>query len=159
MEILEKLNDQSNISIVSLNNANTELKKIIPMIIDKQLYNEQKKQNKEKTTHLIIDEAHNILSEKITIENEGNRNLRLSLFKEITKEGRKFGFFLTISSQRPSDISSTIVSQLHNFFIHRLVSEMDLEKIKNSINEIDALSLKKIPTLESGQCILSGTAF
>ena len=54
-------------------------------------------------------------------------------FIKIIKEGRKFGTFLTISSQRPSDISDTIISQLHNYFIHRLVNEEDLRKIYRTI--------------------------
>lgn len=57
----------------------------------------------------------------------------MECFEEIIKEGRKFGTFLTISSQRPSDISDTIISQLHNYFIHRLVNEEDLRKIYRTI--------------------------
>lgn len=79
-----------------------------------------------KTFHLIIDEAHNILSMQSTRELETWKDYRLELFEEIIKEGRKFGFYLTLSSQRPADISPTIMSQIHNFFIHRLVNDRDL---------------------------------
>jgi hypothetical protein len=48
----------------------------------------------------------------------------LETFEEIIKEGRKFGVFLTVASQRPSDISPTIISQLHNYFIHKLMNEL-----------------------------------
>ena len=58
---------------------------------------------------------------------------RLEVFEEIIKEGRKFGVFMTIASQRPSDISSTIVSQLHNYFIHRLVNDEDLTKVRHPL--------------------------
>ncbi|HGA9796096.1 TPA: ATP-binding protein, partial [Salmonella enterica subsp. enterica serovar Virchow] len=87
------------------------------------------------------------------------KDYRLELFEEIIKEGRKFGYFVTISSQRPFDISPTIVSQLHNYFIHRLVNENDLYLLKNTLSTLDAASRTLIPTLPPGACIISGTAF
>lgn len=81
------------------------------------------------------------------------------MFEEIIKEGRKFGFFMTIATQRPNDISPTIISQLHNYFIHRLVNEQDLRMIANTINSLDYLSKSQIPTLAPGQCIITGTSF
>ncbi|HFH3684494.1 ATP-binding protein [Pseudomonas aeruginosa] len=112
-----------------------------------------------KTLHLIIDEAHNILSEQSTREHEIWKDYRLELFEEIIKEGRKYGVYLTLSSQRPADISPTIVSQIHNFFIHRLVNERDLMLLDNTISTLDASSKSLIPTLAKGCCVLTGTAF
>ena len=109
--------------------------------------------------HLIIDEAHNILSEASGREAETWKDYRLELFEEIIKEGRKFGYFLTISSQRPFDISPTIISQLHNYFIHRLVNENDLFLLKNTLSTLDMASRSLIPTLPPGGCVISGTAF
>lgn len=83
--------------------------------------------------HRIIDEAHNILSQQSSQEHESWKNYRLELFEEIIKEGRKNGKFIKLSSQRPADISPTIVSQHHNFFIHRLVNERDLYLLDNAI--------------------------
>jgi hypothetical protein len=54
------------------------------------------------------------------------KDYRLETFEEIIKEGRKFNVFMTIASQRPSDISATIISQLHNYFLHRLINNNDL---------------------------------
>jgi uncharacterized protein len=67
--------------------------------------------------------------------------------------------FVTIASQRPADISPTIVSQLHNFFIHRLVNDRDLFLIDNTISTMDALSRGLIPGLAQGCCVATGTAF
>ncbi|WP_020006674.1 ATP-binding protein [Salinicoccus albus] len=83
---------------------------------------------------------------------------RLGLFEEIIKEGRKFGFFLTLASQRPADISPTILSQVHNFFLHKLVNERDLQIIDNSISTLDKVSKSMLPVLAQGVCIISGTA-
>ncbi|MEO3379911.1 ATP-binding protein [Enterobacter soli] len=146
------------ISIISLRNCNQEIKKAIPMMLAK-CHFQNHKDNLNTSFHFIIDEAHNILSDISTRESEAWKDYRLDLFEEIIKEGRKFGFFVTISSQRPADISQTIISQLHNYFIHRLVNENDLFLLKNTISTLDAASRSLIPTLPPGACILSGTAF
>ena len=113
----------------------------------------------DKTIHLIIDEAHNILSQQSSRESESWKDYRLEMFEEIIKEGRKFGVFLTLSSQRPADISPTIVSQIHNFFIHRLVNDRDLLLIDNTISTLDNISRSMIPNLSKGCCIVTGTSF
>ncbi|MDG2524576.1 ATP-binding protein [Stenotrophomonas sp. HITSZ_GD] len=150
------------VSVISLKRCNTEIKKVVPLLLAQHFYQRHKAQSltpPERTTHLIIDEAHNILSQQSTREHESWRDYRLEMFEEIIKEGRKFGFFLTVSSQRPADISPTIVSQLHNFFIHRLVNDRDLFLIDNTLSTLDALSRALVPTLAQGCCVATGTAF
>jgi DNA helicase HerA-like ATPase len=66
---------------------------------------------------------------------------------------------LTLSSQRPADISPTIMSQIHNFFIHRLVNDKDLFLLDNTISTLDSLSKSMIPNLAKGCCIVIGTSF
>ena len=66
--------------------------------------------------------------------------------------------YLTVSSKRPSDISPTIVSQMHNYFIHRLVNDDDLRAIAKAVSFIDAATNSMIPVLPQGACIASGTA-
>lgn len=145
---------------ISLKKCNQEIKKIIPMMIAKCSFIEnKKKESSQKSFHLIIDEAHNILSEISNRESETWKDYRLELFEEIIKEGRKFGYFLTIASQRPADISPTIISQIHNYFLHRLVSENDIYLLKNSINNLDSSSRALVPKLPAGACVVSGTAF
>jgi DNA helicase HerA-like ATPase len=150
------------LAVISLRKCNQEMKKVIPLLIAKHFYYQHKSSVKNppnKTMHLIIDEAHNILSQQSSREHESWKDYRLELFEEIIKEGRKFGMYITLSSQRPADISSTIVSQLHNFFIHRLVNERDLFLLDNTISTLDSLSRSLIPNLSKGCCIATGTSF
>ena len=100
--------------------------------------------------------AHNILSNTSFRESESWKDYRLETFEEIIKEGRKFGVFVTISSQRPNDISPTIISQAHNYFIHRLINQNDLYAIEKSVSYIDRMTEESIPTLATGTCIFSG---
>ncbi len=148
--------ETENIVVVNMNDCNLELKKIIPLLLSKRYYDKKKNSKSDGILNIIIDEAHNILSNQSSREGESWKNYRLETFEEIIKEGRKFGIFVTISSQRPSDISSTIISQAHNYFIHRLVNNRDLESISNAISYIDRVSEKSIPTLPVGTCIFSG---
>lgn len=107
---------------------------------------------------IIIDEAHNVLSTTSERESQTWKDYRLETFEEIIKEGRKFGTFLTISSQRPSDISETIISQLHNYFIHRLVNNEDIRAIGKAVAFIDNTSYEMISVLPQGACIFTGVA-
>ena len=163
INIVEKNNsNKNNLEVISLRNCNQEIKKMFPILLAKEYFKEHKEQNKnevKKTFHLIIDEAHNILSQQSNREAESWKDYRLELFEEIIKEGRKFGFFLTVASQRPADISETIMSQFHNFFIHRLINEKDLRLIDNVISTLDRSSKQLIPVLPQGACIVTGTAF
>lgn len=149
------------VAVFSLLKVNQEQKKIIPLVIAKYLYQEQKARGQDdqrSSTHLIVDEAHNILSYSSQRENENWRDYRLETFEEIVKEGRKFGMYLTVCSQRPADISPTILSQMHNYFIHRLVNDDDLRSISRCVAFIDSSSMSMIPVLPQGCCIVSGTA-
>ena len=152
---------ESPVVVFSLLKVNQDQKRVIPLVIAKYLYEEQKKRGQsdlESSVHLIIDEAHNILSYSSQRESESWRDYRLETFKEIVKEGRKFGMYLTVCSQRPADISPTILSQMHNYFIHRLVNDEDLKAIAKSVSFIDGASMSMIPVLPQGCCIVSGTA-
>lgn len=158
----EFLEENSRVKVISLRNCNQEIKKLFPILLAREFFEGHKRKVGEvvdKTFHLTIDEAHNILSHQSNREAEIWKDYRLELFEEIIKEGRKFGFFLTVSSQRPADISETIMSQFHNFFIHRLINEKDLRLIDNVISTLDSYSKGLIPTLPQGACILTGTAF
>lgn len=144
--------------IISLKKLNQEAKKVCSLIISKMYFDHHKNNHDNRSFHLIIDEAHNILSSQSASEHDSWKDYRLEMFEEIIKEGRKFSFFLTLSSQRPADISPTILSQVHNFFLHKLVNERDLQIIDNSISTLDRISKSMLPILSQGVCIISGTA-
>src|SRR6267143_3070969 len=149
---------QSNFVVVSLADVNLEMKKTLPLLLAKRVYTEQKEAGKSKSLSIVIDEAHNILSTQSFREAESWKDYRLETFEEIIKEGRKFGVFITIASQRPNDISPTITSQAHNYFIHRLLNEWDLKAIASAVSYIDRVTEETIPTLPTGTCIFSGIA-
>ena len=149
----------SNVVVMNLHDVNIEMKKTVPLLISKRVYQEQKdRADTDSALSIVIDEAHNILSHESSREAESWKDYRLETFEEIIKEGRKFGVFVTVSSQRPSDISQTITSQAHNYFIHRLINHRDLQSIATAVSYIDKITEESIPTLPTGTCIFSGMA-
>lgn len=163
IEIKDKITNQYKaINVFNLVNANQEITRLIPMLISKMFYDQQKSKvadsEVKQTKHLIIDEAHNILNAEHRNVGDSWQDYRLSIFEEIIKEGRKFGFFLTLSSQRPADISPTILSQVHNYLIHRLVNDRDLKMLENTMPTLDKRSLQMIPSLGKGEAVVTGNA-
>lgn len=155
--------EYSFMNIISLVNADDETSRLIPMLFAKMIYDEHRllvttQHRVNKTRHLIIDEAHNILNDQFKRNSDDWQDYRLSVFEQIIKEGRKFGFFMTISSQRPSDISPTIMSQLHNYIIHRLVNENDLSMLLSTMPTLDKFSYQMIPSLGQGEAVITGNA-
>lgn len=163
VEVKESIEeDFSSLNIINLVHANQEITRLVPMLISKMIYDQQKTKIAENdvtcTSHLIIDEAHNILNAQNHSVGDTWQDYRLNIFEEIIKEGRKFGFYLTLSSQRPADISPTILSQVHNYFIHRLVNDNDLRMLVNTMPTLDKTSFNKIPSLGKGEVIITGNA-
>ncbi|MBL0691863.1 MAG: ATP-binding protein, partial [SAR324 cluster bacterium] len=149
-----------NLIVLHLKHTSLDIKKILPLIIIRKLYNDHKGSDdfKSKSLHIIIDEAHNILSSSSERESETWKDYRLETFEEIIKEGRKFNVFLTIASQRPHDISPTIISQLSNHFIHRLINDFDIDALRKTVAYLDKLSIESIPILATGSCFFTGQA-
>lgn len=154
----DNLFDKSSFVVIDMNSCNTEMKKLVPLIISLEVYRKQKekKAGAKESLNIIIDEAHNILSYESTRESETWKDYHLEVFEEIIKEGRKFAVFMTLASQRPSDISHTIISQLHNYFIHRLVNQRDIDMIANHVSYLDKLSVEQLPVLPQGGCVVAG---
>lgn len=161
-EEFEDIFANQNVCIVQLSNVNKDMKEVVPSIITNNIYRrlvdtKEEEGKIKQIINIVIDEAHNILYEddKNIICHESV----LEVFEKVVKEGRKFGVFLMIASQRPSDISQTIISQLHNYFIHKLVNPSDIYKIRKAVAYMDDTALDFITILAPGECIVSGTAF
>ena len=151
--------DGKPLAVINMSKVSVSMKKLIPLLLSYKYYQEHKNKKSDIVTsslNIIIDEAHNILSYDSTRESQDWKDFRLETFEEIIKEGRKFGVFLTIASQRPSDISATIISQLHNYLIHRLINNRDLEMVEKAIAYLDKISIESLPILPAGACVLSG---
>lgn len=150
------------LQIINLADATLDERQLIPLIVARTEYDAQK--DKSRRSHgqfylnFIIEEAHTILARETRRESEQWRNTGLDTFEEIIMEGRKFGTFITLLSQRPANISPIFTSQLHHHFLHRLINSDDLDCVKDGVSFLDKTSFESIPFLPCGTCIISGTA-
>ena len=100
-----------------------------------------------------------LFSFKIANEPSEFRNyLGYNIFERIAKEGRKYGFLLGISSQRPSELSKTVVSQCGNFIIHRVQNPDDLKYISRMVPYINSNMIERLTYLQTGNALVFGTA-
>jgi uncharacterized protein len=106
---------------------------------------------------LILEEAHNYLKPFRSDESFGSK-LSRETFERIAKEGRKFGLSLIIASQRPADVSPTILSQCANFLIHRIQNPDDIDYFKKILPAASRDLLDQLPILAPGDGLLLGSA-
>lgn len=112
---------------------------------------------KENPLVIILDEAHQFLNKSIQDEYFSSRPL--DAFDQIAKECRKYGLFLTISTQMPRDIPVGILSQMGAFIVHRLINYFDKEAIGHSCSTANKTILSFLPVLGAGEAILTGVDF
>lgn len=158
--IIECLYKGKNILVCDVSRAKKDIRRIIVTFLCSKLYHFTANSPKnEFSLHLIVDEAHNYLSAQNLDKEDAVAKTCIETFESIIKEGRKFGVFLTMATQRPSDITPTLLSQSHNYVIHKLVNPRDIEIMKNTVPYIDEMSISMLSILSPGQAIFSGTAF
>lgn len=105
---------------------------------------------------LLCDEAHLYLP--VRDDADAVQRQALGSFERIAKEGRKYGFSLLVVSQRPSDVSRTILSQCNNFLALRLTNETDQNVIKRLMPDSLAGLTSILPLLDTGEALLLGDA-
>ena len=104
--------------------------------------------------HILVEEAHRY------IKNDTDHFLiGYNIFERIAKEGRKYGVILGVISQRPVEVSDTVVSQCSNFLIFKTNHPVDEEYIRKMIPNISNDIVDKQKGLQSGTCLAFGTAF
>ncbi|SBW13903.1 hypothetical protein BR10RB9215_C10719 [Brucella sp. 10RB9215] len=106
---------------------------------------------------LVLEEAHNYARPPGKVEDRG-QTLSRRAFERVAKEGRKFGLSLVVASQRPSEISPTIISQCANFFSHRLQNPDDIDHFRRIIPKQAQRLLDQVTVLAAGEAIVFGSA-
>lgn len=105
--------------------------------------------------HLIIEEAHRFIQ-------KNDQDLYLigyNIFERIAKEGRKYGTILGIISQRPVELSDTVISQCSNFLIFKLTHPYDVDYISKMLPNITEEIIEKQKSLQPGNCVGFGEGF
>lgn len=102
---------------------------------------------------LVLEEAHNYIRQP---RESGEESIARDVFERIAREGRKFGLSLVVASQRPSELSKTVLSQCNSFIVHRLQNPEDLRYFKQIVPSIYAPMLEQIPALAPQNALVLG---
>lgn len=102
---------------------------------------------------LILEEAHHYIPENAISERQTRAR---HVFEKIAKEGRKFGLSLLIASQRPSELSKTIMAQCNSFIVHRIQNPEDQQYFKSVISSVSHDLLNQLPALPQQSAIVMG---
>jgi hypothetical protein len=150
--------DGKGIKIVDFSEVPADVLPVVTGTFARLLYDVQFWMNAEKRTPVTIlcDEAHLYLP--VREDADAVQRQALGAFERIAKEGRKYGFSLLVVSQRPSDVSKTILSQCNNFLSLRLTNETDQNVIRRLMPDSLAGLTDVLPLLDTGEAVLLGDA-
>jgi len=142
------------IIIIDLSSVEDEIVEIVSCVTTRIIYDAVKEIEPRNSypVNLILEEAHRYVG------NDPQRNfLKASrIFEQIAKEGRKFGMLLLISSQRPSELSETVLSQCSNFIVHRIQNPADLSHIRQITPHISEAILRHLPSIPTQHALIFG---
>ena len=152
-----------NITIIDLSLVPSEVIHIITSVVARMIFEALQRYRKLEDqilpTVMVMEEAHTFV--KRYQENAENQNAAVvccQVFEKIAREGRKFGLGLVVSSQRPSELSPTVLSQCNTFLLHRISNDRDQDLVKRFVPDNLKGLLRELPSLPSQQAILMGWA-
>jgi DNA helicase HerA-like ATPase len=141
---------------VNLEDLDDTYAKVFVKIISRMLFDFAKKRTDRASIpfHLFLEEAHRYVS-----KDADTFLIGYNIFDRIAKEGRKYGVLLDIISQRPVELSETVISQCSNFLIFKMTHPKDIEYIRTMLPNISADVIEKQKILQPGNCVGFGSAF
>ena len=151
------------VTIIDLSSVPSEIINVITAVVARMvleaLQRYRKLKGKSLPTALVMEEAHTFIRRyNQDAENPSASMVCCQIFEKIAREGRKFGLGLVISSQRPSELSPTVLSQCNSFLLHRVSNDRDQELIQRLVPDHLRGLLRELPSLPSQQAILLGWA-
>lgn len=152
------------VTVIDLSLVPTELVHIITAVIARLTLEALQRYRKAQSgdtfpTVLVMEEAHTFIKRYVSdSETRSAQEICSHTFEKIAREGRKFGLGLVLSSQRPSELSPTVLSQCSTFLLHRLSNSTDQDLVQRLVPDNMQGLLRDLPSLPSGSAILLGWA-
>ena len=141
---------------INLNDIDDDFAKVLTKIFSRLIFDFAKglKYRASIPFHIVLEEAHRY------IQSDNDRFLfGYNIFERIAKEGRKYGVIMGLISQRPVEISDTVISQCTNFLIFKINHPIDVEYIRKMVPNITDEIIEKQKSLQSGTCLGFGLGF
>jgi hypothetical protein len=144
------------IVILDMNAVQDEVVELVSAVIARMLFRllRQAEPRNRFPVHLLLEEAHRYVAStpsRYAVD-------ATKIFERIAKEGRKYGMFLLVASQRPTELSKTVLSQCSNFVVHRIQNPDDLSQIRQMTPFISDAVLKRLPSLPKQHALVFGTS-
>lgn len=155
--------NKESLTIIDLALLPSDVTSIMTAVIARMVFEVQQrylKLNKQcLPTVLVMEEAHYFVKRyNDDVENTGPTTQCCKVFEKIAREGRKFGLGLVLSSQRPSELSPTVLSQCNSFLLHRISNDRDQELVHRLLPDNMRGVLREMPSLPSQYAVLLGWA-
>ncbi len=156
--LLDAGGERSGIKVIDFSEVPAEALPVVAGVIARLIYDVQFWMDPAERTPVcfVCDEAHLYLPVRETSDAIHQQALRA--FEEIAKEGRKYGVGLVIVSQRPADVSRTVVSQCNNFVVMRLTNDRDQAVIEQLVPDSLSRMTDVLPLLDVGEAVVLGDA-
>lgn len=127
---------------------------LMTSVVSRMIFDYRKAQygdaRQQRPVHLILDEAHRY------IRKDADYIMRENIFEKIAREGRKFSLYLIVSSQRPSELSQTVLSQCGNYIVHRIQNEVDMKYVYSVLPYFSDDYITKIKQAVPGEALIFG---
>lgn len=151
------------VAVIDLSLVSAEIIHLITSVIARMIFEALQRYRKLNSnslpTVLVMEEAHTFIKRyREDSEFQNVSSVCCQVFEKIAREGRKFGLGLVLSSQRPSELSPTVLSQCNTFLLHRISNDRDQELVHRLVPDNLRGLLRELPTLPSQQAILLGWA-
>ena len=151
------------ISVIDLSLVPSEVMHIVTAVIARMVFEALQRYVKlngvSLPTVLVMEEAHTFIKRyREDLENQDAATVCCQVFERIAREGRKFGLGLVLSSQRPSELSTAVLSQCNTFLLHRISNDRDQELVHRLVPDNLRGLLRELPSLPSQCAVLLGWA-
>lgn len=155
--------NKGKICVIDLSIVPTEIVHLVVAVVARLIFEALQRYRKhygqELPTLMIMEEAHTFIKKYSEDNSEYSSNeLCTKIFEKIAREGRKFGLGLIVSSQRPSELSPTVLSQCNSYILHRIVNDRDQEMVKRLVPDTLGKLLDELPSLPTKKAIVLGAA-
>lgn len=146
---LDKIVKKKHISVIDLSGLKSEIQDIITRIFLARIYEANTTGKEINPVFLVIEEAHNFIPYKKSTKSSG-------IIKKIAAEGRKFGVFLVIITQRPQKVDPDVLSQANSYIILRLTNREDIRAVTTAAESLSEDLSSLLPTLNPGEAVIVG---
>ena len=151
------------VAVIDLSLVPSEVIHVVVSVLGRMIFEALQRYRRENSqelpTTLVLEEAHTFVHRDLTGDAAPPAGRACArVFERIAREGRKFGLGLVLASQRPSDVSPTVLSQCNTFLLHRLVNDRDQDLVKRLVPDGLGPLLRELPILPTRRAILLGWA-